>query len=199
MRSKWLLYKCALWECRAAVCREHLFRRACKGAVWAVMWSDCACNWGQPRHQVRELLTFGMLCLQQGTERHQNQEQVALSCANSLRGFKQFWFIHCDSPCIIRLDLEIAKYEVSMFFLVNMIRKMGYSFSCKWLTFTPSSLLGFWRTLLVDTSCVPCCCLISQPTVLRQSFPSLEYQSVLLYNLLLYHSDHVPNNLRLRR
>lgn len=59
-----------------------------------------------------------MLCLQRVTERHQTQEQVALSCVNSLQGFKQFWFIQCDSPCIIRLDLEIAKkYEVSTFFV----------------------------------------------------------------------------------
>lgn len=167
MWNKCLLYKCALSGCR-----------------------------GQPCHQALHLLTFGVLCLQRGTERHQHQEQVALSCENSLRAFKSFWFIQCGSPCIIRLDLEIAKYEVSTCFLMNMIRKAGYSSSCKWLTFTPSSLLRFWATLLVDTSCVPCCCLISQPTVLSQSFPFLEHQSV-LYNLLLYQSDHVPNNLKL--
>lgn len=142
-----------------------------------------ACNWGQPCHQVLQLLTLGMLCLQQVTERHENQEQVALSCANSLQGFKQFWFIQCDSPCIIRLDLEIANMKFPLFF-VNMIRKMGYSFSCKWLTFTPSSLWRFWTAPLVHTSCFPCYYMISEPTVLRQSFPSLEPQSVLLYNLL---------------
>lgn len=66
-----------------------------------------------------------MLCLQQVTERHQNQEQVALSCANSLQGFKQFWFIQCDSPCIIRLDMEIAKYEVSTFFVCEYDKENG--------------------------------------------------------------------------